>query len=458
MPTRRQALFNNAMRNSEIVRRSYLWGWHIDPIRQAAIAQQITEGIQKEDERLRGLLTHPSIPKSFAKTFNPNSPPQLGKLFYDILEERVRFRTPTGNPGAGKDALQKMTELSEDPAKSLAGCLRQRKILAKLKEAYIDNLQGITIVRPSAHVTAQVGGRWSYRDPALQTVPAKIKPMFITRVDPKTGKRNWMVACDLAGAELRTMAVQSGDQGMLDIFAAGGDLHALTAQIAWGCTAEEAKTDPYRNPAKTLGLGAHYSVLDSEGAAAGLHAQLIAKVPGITIEKVLGAVKRLEEGRPRVFEFKQETLDFAHANDYVEEPLNRRRRYFYGKVKDTESYNFAQQSMVSAIMDRGVQGIDAELDHTREGLLLQRHDEVIHEGPDARRLVHLQYEHLRQTHGVSGNSMNFEVDFWLGHRWGEGGTVIELKENRWLVEFPGREESARFDDLDKALDFAIPLV
>lgn len=446
MPTRRQRLFAINMRNAEIAVASYRYGWPIDPVRQAQISDEINEGIEKQDATLVKLLQASPIPKQFAASFNPNSPPQVGRLLYDILECPVKMRTPVGKPSAGKEALEQIMLMSDEPAKSLAQCLRQRKILTKLKEAYIINLQGISIVRPRAATSAQLSGRWSYRDPALQTTPPKIKPMFIAH------SNQWMVFADLSQAELRNMAQLSGCPAMLGAYSRGEDIHANTAAASFGCTPEEAKTKPFRNPAKVIGLGYNYSVLDDEGAAAGLYPQLIAKRPGITFEQVLGAIKRLKQSRPRVQEYKANLLARALQLDYVEEPIHRRRRKFWGKVKDTEAFNFGCQAMTAAIVNDAIWEIHQRLDHSCEGLLLQRHDELGLGGPDPLRLAQLLLDHLQRTVDVNGNTMVYEIDWWVGQRWGEGGASIEPKEGQFVTAKNG--EHRAFSTLTDAIAYA----
>ena len=447
MTTRRQRLFEINMRNAEVAVASYRYGWPIDPVRQAVIAKEIADGITEQDKLLAETLTHESIPKTFASKFNANSPPQVATLLYEILEVPIKMRTPSGAPSAGKEALETIMLSAEEPAKTLARCLRQRKILTKLHEAYITNLAGVKIVRPRAAVSAQISGRWSYRDPALQTTPPRIKPMFVAHPG------QWIVAADLSQAELRNMAQLSGCPAMLGAYSRGEDIHAATAESAFGCTPEEAKTKPFRNPAKVVGLGYNYSVLDDEGAAAGLHPQLIAKRPGITIEEVLGAIKRLKRGRPRVQEYKREVLEKAYSLDYVEEPIHNRRRYFWGKVKDTEAFNFSCQGMTGAIVNDAVWETHQRLDHSCEGLLLQRHDELMLGGPDPHRLCKLLQDHLRRTVTANGNTMTYEIDWWVGKRWGDGGAAIEVKDGVYIIAKGGKEYRA--DTLQKAVDCAI---
>lgn len=422
--TRRQELYANSQRNRKVALASYRMGWPLDTAKHAEIASEIDDKIATLDAALAAELGELADAEEDAdlgarvRGLNANSPPQIAWLFYEYLEEPIRLRTDSGAPSGGKAALEGIVRTGSPGAARIATILKDRKKFAKLREAYISNLAGVSLVRPAAHVTAQVGGRWSYRDPALQTVPQAIKPMFTAHPGC------WMVACDLAGAELRSMALQAGCAPMLDAFNNGRDLHRNTASVLFGVSEEEVQP-AQRKIAKGVGLGFHYSVLDFEGAAAGLYAQVGHLAKGLSFEMILGAIKRLAAARPEIMRFKEQTWERAQRLDYVEEPLLRRRRYFHGKPKDTESYNFAQQAMIAAIVDRAVQGIDAEF-RGGEGLHLQRHDELIIGGPDLPRLCTLLWKHMRQTYTIGGNTLCFEVEFTVTRRWGEGVDIVPV--------------------------------
>lgn len=414
--TRRERLFQNAMRNAAVAMASYAYGWPIDRKRQEQIAAEIIEQIASHKSQLKELLQSVPAPPEFLSRFNPASSKQTGKLFYDYLEEPVRHRTDTGAPSTGKEALQTLASFGSPLAAELARTLRSLREEQKLYDAYIKNLSGIDIVRPAAAVTAQLSGRWSYKAPALQTTPKRIKPMFTAHPGC------YLVAADLSQAELRNIAQLSGDPNMMQAYRNGEDIHAATAMAAFGCTPQQAKEKKFRGPAKIIGLGYNYSVLDDEKAALGLHAQLIARAPDLTYESVLGIIRRLRAARPGVRTYKEQIWKQAQIDDYVEEPLSGRRRKFWGRPKDTEVYNFPCQAMTAHIVDSAIQNCHREFKN-REGAHLQRHDELVIGGPDPHRLCTMLWKHLRQTHTVRGNTITYEIEFQIGNRWGDHATV-----------------------------------
>ena len=414
MTTRRQALYENAMRNAAIAMRSYEYGWRIDRERYAKVAAALATDLVAARAALAALLD--GTPHA---GLNPRSARDVGALFYDYFGLPVKLRTPGGGRSASKAALALIEQCGEEPAASVARALRAIAILSKLQDTYIAALKGKDLIRPQAHVTAQLSGRWSYRDPALQTTPPKIKPMFVAHPGCT------MVACDYSQAELRNMAQLSACSEMLEAYAQGADIHTRTAMAAFGVDAETvmANKGKYRNPAKVIILGYHYSLLDDESAAIGLHGQLLGKVPGITVASVLGVIKRMRSARPEVRTYKERTLASAQHCDYVEEPLSKRRRKFYGRVKDTDAFNFNCQAMTAGLVDRAIQNIDAEF-RPGDGLHLQRHDELIVGTPDPVRVCELLWHHMRRTVDLAGAVCTYEIELSIGPRWGEGRATV----------------------------------
>lgn len=420
--TRRRRLYQNAMRNSAIALESYRYGWPIDTERQAKIAAEIRQAIESARERLEELLCQCDLDPDFRLKFNDRSPKQVAYLFYHVLGEPVRHKTATGADGTGKDSLQDIAAEGQPLAAEIAKCILEGRKFQKLEEAYITNLQGVSLVRPQAGVTRQCTGRWSYTSPALQTTPPRIKPMFTAHPGC------YLVAADLSQAELRNMAQLSGDENMMAAYQRGEDIHAATAQIAFGCSPEESKTKPFRNPAKTVGLGYNYSVLKDENAAFGLLGNTLKAYPNcnLTYESMLGALKKLRAGRPGVREYKERLWANAQKLDYVEEIVSGRRRYFYGKPKDTNAFNFGCQALTAHIVDKAIQGIAGDFDSQfNEGFLLNRHDETVISGRNLYRLLDMVWRHLRQTIDINGHTLTYEIEIDVGNRWGEGMATIE---------------------------------
>ena len=96
-------------------------------------------------------------------------------------------------------------------------------------------------------------GRLSSSDPNLQNIPIRspegrrIRQAFV----PEPG---WvMLAADYSQIELRIMAHLSGDEGLLQAFASGTDVHRATAAEVFGLTPVEVSPEQRRS-AKAINL------------------------------------------------------------------------------------------------------------------------------------------------------------------------------------------------------------
>lgn len=230
--------------------------------------------------------------------------------------------------------------------------------------------------------------------------------------------RNWLVAADYSGAELRMIALLAGDEPLMTAFKEGKDVHAQNARDLFRCSEEQSKTKQFRNPAKTFVYALNYSTDDEEIAAHTILSRIQPINPQVTFEDVYAAVQSWWSAHPKIREFKQRTWAKVLSDDYVECDLSGRRRKFYGRPKDTEAYNYKLQAGCGHLINQAILGVDEELTWVDEALLLQRHDELICEGPDWKRLARILKKHMTRTVEFDGRTMLFPVDISIGKRWG----------------------------------------
>ena len=161
--------------------------------------------------------------------FNLGSAKQIQTILFDRLGLPVLAKTPKGQPSTAESVLQ---ELAFDHV--LPKLILEHRAMSKLKSTYTDALP--TCVNPatgrvhtSYHQAVASTGRLSSSDPNLQNIPVRthegrrIRQAFV----PDPGFT--MVAADYSQIELRIMAHLSRDQGLLDAFSTGADIHRATA-------------------------------------------------------------------------------------------------------------------------------------------------------------------------------------------------------------------------------------
>lgn len=116
------------------------------------------------------------------------------------------------------------------------------------------------VVYPSWYVIGAGSGRMSSSGPGVQNVPKVIKPKFYS---PSLT----IVKADYPAIESRLAAVYAGEQGLIEAFNAGEDIHVLTASKVMGKDKTEVQKSE-RQLAKALNYGLLYGVGAARFAAA----------------------------------------------------------------------------------------------------------------------------------------------------------------------------------------------
>jgi DNA polymerase-1 len=136
--------------------------------------------------------------------------------------------------------------------------------LSKLKSTYTDRLpEQVNVhtgrVHTSYHQAAVATGRLSSSDPNLQNIPVRteegrrIRQAFIAPDNHK------IISADYSQIELRLIAELSQDQGMIEAFQSGQDIHKATAAKVYNVSLEEVTSDMRRN-AKMVNFGIIYGI------------------------------------------------------------------------------------------------------------------------------------------------------------------------------------------------------
>jgi len=159
--------------------------------------------------------------------FNLGSPKQIQEIFFN--EEKLNLpiikKTPKGQPSTAEDVLQELAETHDVPR-----WLLEHRGLSKLKSTYTDKLpleinQTTGRVHTSYQQAVAATGRLSSNSPNLQNIPIRnsegrrIRQAFIA---PEGFK---ILAADYSQIELRIMAHLSNDDGLLEAFSQGKDIH-----------------------------------------------------------------------------------------------------------------------------------------------------------------------------------------------------------------------------------------
>ncbi|WP_256646031.1 DNA polymerase I [Thermomonas paludicola] len=312
------------------------------------------------------------------RTFNLDSPKQLGALLFDELKLPALVKTPGGAPSTNEEALEAIADQHELPR-----IILEYRGLAKLRSTYTDKLPEMINpdtgrVHTSYHQAGAATGRLSSSDPNLQNIPTRtddgrrIRTAFIAPPGRK------LVACDYSQIELRIMAHLSEDPALLRAFAAGADIHRATAAEVFGKALDEVSGNE-RRAAKAINFGLIY----------GMGAFGLAKQLGVSRGEAQDYIALYFNRYPGVRDYMERTRQQARDQGYVETVFGRRLALDYIHSRNAAQRAGAERAAINApmqgtaadIIKRAMVAVDAWLAGHREhaSMILQVHDELVFE-------------------------------------------------------------------------------
>jgi DNA polymerase-1 len=313
---------------------------------------------------------------SVGHDFNLGSPKQLQQVLFDELGLPKTKKIKTGYT-TDADALAWLAVQSDHP---LLGHLLRHRDVSRLKTV-VDSLIPMVDDAGRIHTTFNqmiaATGRLSSTDPNLQNIPIRteegrrIRQAFV--VGP--GYESLLTA-DYSQIEMRIMAHLSADQGLIEAFGSGEDLHTTVASRVFGV--ERDQVDPeMRRRIKAMSYGLAYGL-----SAYGLSQQL-----GITPDEARGQMETYFERFGGVRTYLRDVVDVARRDGYTETILGRRRY-----LPDLASDNAQRRQMAERMaLNAPIQGSAADIiklamlavdrglreQGLASRLLLQVHDELV---------------------------------------------------------------------------------
>ena len=309
--------------------------------------------------------------------FNLASTKQLQEILFDKLGLPVIQKTPKGAPSTNEEVLEELAFSHELPK-----VLVEHRGLSKLKSTYTDKLPQMVNpqtgrVHTSYHQAVTATGRLSSSDPNLQNIPIRneegrrIRQAFIAR------KGFTVVAADYSQIELRIMAHLSQDQGLINAFTQGKDIHRSTAAEIFGVALDEVISEQRRN-AKAINFGLIYGM-----SAFGLSRQL-----GIGRADAQSYMDLYFKRYPGVQTFMHDIREKAKAQGYVETLFGRRlylpdinsSNGMRRKAAERVAINAPMQGTAADIIKRAMIQLDQTLQNDPDiAMIMQVHDELVFE-------------------------------------------------------------------------------
>ena len=312
--------------------------------------------------------------------FNLGSPKQLGEILFEKQGIKPIKKTPGGAPSTDEETLEKLA--LDYP---LPKAILEYRSISKLKSTYTDKLPRMVNAKTGRVHTnyaqaVAVTGRLSSTDPNLQNIPVRTAEGRRIREAFIAPPGSVIVSADYSQIELRIMAHLSGDQGLLEAFAKGEDVHRATAAEVFGTTREEVSSEQ-RRYAKVINFGLIYGM-----SAFGLAANL-----GIERSAAASYIDRYFARYPGVKAYMDRTRNAAQDSGYVETAFGRRlwlpdiRSGNQGRRQGAEraAINAPMQGTAADLIKLAMIAVQGWLETSKlqTKLVMQVHDELVLEVP-----------------------------------------------------------------------------
>ncbi|MCV7135280.1 DNA polymerase I [Mycobacterium hodleri] len=318
------------------------------------------------------------------KQINLGSPKQLQVVLFDELEMPKTKRTKTGYT-TDADALQGLFDKTGHPFLQHLLAHRDATRLKVTVDGLLAAVGSDGRIHTTFNQTIAATGRLSSTEPNLQNIPIRteagreIRNGFVVG----DGYAELMTA-DYSQIEMRIMAHLSKDEGLIEAFNTGEDLHSFVASRAFGVPIDEV-TPELRRRVKAMSYGLAYGL-----SAYGLAAQL-----KISTEEAKLQMDAYFSRFGGVRDYLQSVVDQARKDGYTSTVLGRRR---YLPELDSSNRN-VREAAERAALNAPIQGSAADIIKVamintdaairdaglKSRMLLQVHDELLFEVADGER-------------------------------------------------------------------------
>ncbi|MFJ8823382.1 DNA polymerase I [Streptomyces sp. NPDC102467] len=313
---------------------------------------------------------------SVGHEFNLGSPKQLQEVFFGELDLPKTKKTKTGYT-TDADALAWLATQTDHELPVIMLRHREQAKLRVTVEGLIKTIAADGRIHTTFNQTVAATGRLSSTDPNLQNIPVRTDEGRAIRRGFVVGEGfESLMTADYSQIELRVMAHLSEDEGLLEAFSSGEDLHTTVASQVFGVPRDAVDAE-MRRKIKAMSYGLAYGL-----SAFGLSGQL-----NIDPGEARGLMDTYFERFGGVRDYLRRAVDEARATGYTETMLGRRRY-----LPDLNSDNRQRREMAERMaLNAPIQGtaadivkiamlnVDKALTEAKltSRMLLQVHDEIV---------------------------------------------------------------------------------
>ena len=293
------------------------------------------------------------------------------KAFKEYLYQTLKLpvmKVTASNREAADDAsmilLKEWCDANRPELSPLFTLVQEYRKWSKIKSTYIDGYlkfrnAATGKIHPDFFALSTETGRMNCRNPNLQNCPRKSNDPIGVRNFIQAPENHLILSLDFSQIELRVGAFYCRDKTMMETYQNGGDIHAATTAVIFGCTYAEAQNKhrpeykEQRTIAKNVNFGTFYGLFPK-----GLQSTLKFKA-GVekSIPECEEIIRNLKAGYPALTGWQNETKMIAKQKLYTETWLGRRRY-----LPNIRSDNWGLQSFAErCALNTPIQGTAADI-------------------------------------------------------------------------------------------------
>lgn len=348
---------------------------------------------------------------------NLASPKQLQEVLFDQLGMPKTRATKTGYT-TDATALADLQATNPHP---FLGLLLEHRDVTKLKqivETLILAIGSDGRIHTTYGQTGTSTGRLSSANPNLQNIPIRTADGRRIREAFEVGSGfDTLLTADYSQIEMRIMAHFSEDEGLIEAFISGEDLHKFVGARVFGVDPVDV-TSEMRSQVKAMSYGLAYGL-----SAFGLARQL--GIDNSSAKKLMADYFQRFGG---VRDYLRSVVEQARAQGYTETLFGRRRPFpdlaspnrVLRDNAERAALNAPMQGTAADIMKIAMIGIEQDLIalELKSQLLLQVHDELVLEVMESEREQVEKIVIDRMAHAAQ-LSVPLDVQIGIGANWNE---------------------------------------
>ena len=313
---------------------------------------------------------------AIGREVNLSSPKQLQEVLFEQLEMPKTRKTKSGYT---TDAAALADLQHKNPHPFLDALLSHREVnkMRQMVETLIKAVGDDQRIHTTLVQTGSSTGRLASTDPNLQNIPVRseegrrIREAFIHSAEYET-----LMTADYSQIEMRIMADLSGDEGLIEAFNAGEDLHRFVGSRIFGVEPAEV-TSEMRSKVKAMSYGLAYGL-----SAFGLSKQL-----NISAAEAKQLMTDYFDRFGGVRDYLRSVVEQAKIDNFTETIFGRRRPFpdlaspnrILRENAERAALNAPIQGSAADIIKFAMIGVERRITEAglKSRMLLQIHDELM---------------------------------------------------------------------------------